>query len=475
MLNPLPNKQLTGKAALLWALGAIASFHLAYSFQPLSFAILLFLFCLFQLRHLDCGRKAFYGGLAIGFAIYAPHLSFFWSLFGAAAIALWLVLAFWLAMFLLFATRCTKRFGSLPAALLIPFLWMGLEYFRSELYYLRFSWMNVGFSFQGQFMSLVGFLGVYGIGLLLAGVASLATQMRLKRAVLMITITGIGIAILENTSIERGTTTDKHATVAGVQLEFPEENAVVIALNRLIADNPAAKLLILSEYTFQGVVPPVIRAWCKKNERYLVVGGKQPEGETYFNTAFVVGPTGEIEFTQEKSVPIQFFDDGLPAREQKLWDSPWGKIGICVCYDLSYRRVVDNLVRQGAQAIIVPTMDIVEWGERQHQLHARVAPMRAAEFGIPLYRVCSSGISQFIAPNGSVLASAPFPGEEASLTGTIDLDKPGRLPLDYWLAPFSVLITLVTIPALFIARLRSRKTERAIASPSKQNPTLTSK
>src|SRR5690606_28360859 len=102
----------------------------------------------------------------------------------------------------------------------------------------------------------------------------------------------------------------------------------------------------------------------KRNGRYLVVGGKQPEGDNYFNTAFVIGPGGEIEFQQAKSVPIQFFNDGLPAREQQLWDSPWGKIGLCVCYDLSYRRVVDNLVRQGAAAIIVPTMDVVGWGER---------------------------------------------------------------------------------------------------------------
>ena len=37
------------------------------------------------------------------------------------------------------------------AALLIPMLWTGLEYFRSGLYYLRFSWFNAGYAFSGQF------------------------------------------------------------------------------------------------------------------------------------------------------------------------------------------------------------------------------------------------------------------------------------------------------------------------------------
>ncbi len=44
-------------------------------------------------------------------------------------------------------------------------------------------------------------------------------------------------------------------------------------------------------------------------------------------------------FKQAKSVPIEFFQDGRPAAEQRLWHSPWGNLGICICYDLSYSRV----------------------------------------------------------------------------------------------------------------------------------------
>jgi predicted amidohydrolase len=110
-----------------------------------------------------------------------------------------------------------------------------------------------------------------------------------------------------------------------------------------------------------------------------------------YNTAFVIGTNGELVFRQGKSVPIQFFKDGLPAPDQKLWESPWGPLGLCVCYDLSYTRVTDKLARLGAKAIIVPTMDVADWGLRQHELHARVAPVRAAEYGIPIFRLASSG------------------------------------------------------------------------------------
>src|SRR5205085_578061 len=122
-------------------------------------------------------------------------------------------------------------------------------------------------------------------------------------------------------------------------------------------------------------------------------------------------------FRQGKSVPVQFFKDGLPAKSQRVWESPWGRIGICICYDLSYTRVTDGLIRLGAQAIIVPTMDVVAWGRHQHELHARVAPIRAAEYGVPIFRVGSSGISQLIDASGRTMATAGFPGAGAMLGG----------------------------------------------------------
>ena len=159
----------------------------------------------------------------------------------------------------------------------------------------------------------------------------------------------------------------------------------------------------------------------------------------FYNTAFVVGPTGEIVFEQVKNVPIQFFADGLPAPERKLWHSPWGRLGLAVCYDLNYRRVIDDFIRLGAQALIIPTMDVTDWGENQHRLHARTAPVRSAEYAVPIFRLCSSGISQLTDRHGRVLASAGFPGQEEILGGTLTIANAGRLPLDHWLAPLATI------------------------------------
>ncbi len=38
---------------------------------------------------------------------------------------------------------------------LIPIIWTGLEYFRSELYYLKFSWLNIGYALPEQLIRIL--------------------------------------------------------------------------------------------------------------------------------------------------------------------------------------------------------------------------------------------------------------------------------------------------------------------------------
>src|SRR5207237_1341985 len=126
---------------------------------------------------------------------------------------------------------------------------------------------------------------------------------------------------------------------------------------------------------------------------------------------------------------------------QRLWNSPWGRIAIPICYDLSYSTVVDRFVSIGAQAIINPTMDVEDWGEQQHRMHSRVPLVRAAEHGLPIFRVASSGISQLVSADGRELARAPFAKEEAQISGTLALPPRGRVPYDRMIAQICVVVT----------------------------------
>ena len=95
--------------------------------------VVLYLFALLRLAQADRWRLAFYPGLAVGLLIAGVRLAFFWRIFSGGAMALWLVYAFWIGLFVALARLCLRRFGPRWGWVLIPFVWVGLEYFRDTL------------------------------------------------------------------------------------------------------------------------------------------------------------------------------------------------------------------------------------------------------------------------------------------------------------------------------------------------------
>jgi apolipoprotein N-acyltransferase len=484
---PLPPGGRTWTPVLL---GAVACFHAAFLNPPMSVLMLGFLGGLFLLRRLPTARMAFYVSLGLGVACYAPHLGFLWNIFGPAAIPLWLILPFWLAAFSLTLWQVEHRLGTSWSLALSPVIWAGIEYFRCEVWWLRFSWLSAG-SVLPDTLPLLD-LGVFGAGIALFGLA--ATLVRIAErgfrsgylAVLGVLV-GIGVLLVVDTMLRpRIDKPEPHrpVAVAGLQLEFPSMTELMEALDRTIRERPSVELIVLPEYTFEGEPPEVVRNWCRLHTRWLVAGGKefltstpgngasssrallrptqapdQDSGAAFRNTAFVVGTNGEVVFTQAKSQPIQFFNDGLPAESQRLWNSPWGPIGIGICYDASYRRVSDELVRQGARALLFPTMDVEQWGAYEHGLNARQARLRATEYRLPVLRVASSGPSQLISARGGLERTTTIPGQGEIVAGTLYLrEKPNPRPLDHWIAPLCTGAWLVIATGLALSALGSART-----------------
>jgi apolipoprotein N-acyltransferase len=124
---------------------------------------------------------------------------------------------------------------------------------------------------------------------------------------------------------------------------------------------------------------------------------------------------------------------------------------------LSYSRVTDGLVRQGAQLLIVPTMDVEYWGRHEHELHTRVAPVRAAEYGIPIFRLASSGMSQAVDADGHVVAQASMPGNGDFLAATLRVPSRDSLPLDRYFAPVCTGITALVTAGLLLLTWRDKR------------------
>ena len=460
------------KKSFLWLVLAVVCFQAAYTsihYPAAGLLIFGYVFGLVKLTDQPTVRRAFYFGLATGFFCYAPQLFFFWRIFNVASIVLWLVLAFWVGLFAAIVCGSIRRWRKARAMWLIPFVWTGIEYFRSELYYLKFSWLNIGYAYPNFQVASFITLGMYGVGFVFFYAAIILTLRKTFKK-LHVQIASLALLFLiplawflqlgSGLRIYAYGANHKPLSIVGVQMEFPPAGVIPKILDQALVKNTNAPIFVLSEYTLEGGVPDTLKNWCRDNSRFLVVGGKDfVANDIYYNTAFVVGTNGEIVFKQVKSVPIQFFHDGLSAPKQEVWNSPWGKIGICICYDLSYTRVTDELVRQGAQLLIVPTMDVEEWGRHQHELHSRVAPVRALEYGIPIFRVASSGISQAVTGGGQVVAKTSMPGGGEVFSAQLRLPRRGALPLDRVLAPICTGVTAIVTAALLFLNWREERTK----------------
>ncbi len=104
---------------------------------------------------------------------------------------------------------------------------------------------------------------------------------------------------------------------------------------------------------------PTVEAWTAiaADHSGLIVGGFcERDGEAYYNTAVVVDRTGvighyrKLHLFAEEKVCFTPGDRGLPVIE-----TPVGRLGLCICYDLRFVEVVRVLALSGAELICVPT------------------------------------------------------------------------------------------------------------------------
>ena len=234
----LPIRQQAGRlrhdTAALLAFVAVASFHLAFLFGPLCLLVLVYLGCLHALRRVASARQAFYFGLAVGLGVFVPQMTFMWDIFGPAAIPLWIILSFFHGLFLLTLNRVEVRFGTRWAMWLAPVLWCGIEYFRSEVWWLRFAWFTAGSVFPADRAVPFNGVGVYGLGFcFLTYIVALSRAFARPlptRFVSSAFITAIAFASwVATTRSPLPSSPVPPVRVAGIQLEFPGPPEVLIS------------------------------------------------------------------------------------------------------------------------------------------------------------------------------------------------------------------------------------------------------
>jgi len=430
-------------------------------------------------------------GLVHGLATFLPLVSWM-TVIGVDA---------WVLLALLEASFLALMGGLTPAVLRVPAwpvwlagLWVAQEAARDRLPFGGFPWGRLAYAETAAPFTPYAALGgapLVTFATALAGTLLAAGVLRLResrRAAVLLALAALAVPVL-GTLVPAGAGEGKVVTAALVQggvpgagLDFRGEREQVLrnhvdATHRLAQDvragtvpapdlvvwpenasdidpftEPSASRLIESAVRDVGV-PVLVGA---------VLDGPGPDhvsnagivwdpvtgpGERYVKRHPV--PYGEyIPFRDQLSgvierldqIPRDFFAGDRPGN---LTVGP-ARVGDVICFEVAYDGLVRDVVRGGADVLVVQTNNATYNGSGQPQQQMAMSRLRAVEHGRSVLVAATSGISAVVAPDGTVLRRAAE-GTARTLVadvtlheGTTPATRLGSLP--EWLLTASALL-----------------------------------
>ena len=181
----------------------------------------------------------------------------------------------------------------------------------------------------------------------------------------------------------------------------------------------------------------------KQHQVYVIAGTiplKCPDADKVYNTTLVYAPDGAVVARYDK-IHLFGFNNGMESYDEArtiyagdtaqapvVWDSPWGKIGLSICYDVRFPALYRALALAGAEVIVTPAAFTRPTGEAHWETLLRA---RAIETGSFVLAPAQGGFHEDGRGTwGRTLAIGPW-GE---VLGKLDHDEPGVLLVDLDLA-----------------------------------------
>lgn len=170
----------------------------------------------------------------------------------------------------------------------------------------------------------------------------------------------------------------------------------------------------------------------RRHDLHAVIGLLERRGDEVFNTAVIAGPDGLVGVYRKSHLPgmgADRFTDKPADSELPVFETPIGRIGIMICYEIRFPEVARAMALRGADVIALPT----NWPTESTILADQFTVVRAAENLVHLVVANRSddelgmqflGSSQIIDTHGAVLAHA---GRQQGLViATVDRDAARR-------------------------------------------------
>ncbi|HEY3340549.1 MAG TPA: carbon-nitrogen hydrolase family protein [Anaerolineae bacterium] len=186
---------------------------------------------------------------------------------------------------------------------------------------------------------------------------------------------------------------------------------------------------------------------CHEMNVYLITGTLRAVGKDVYNSALLIGPEGLIGCYDKAHLPLCGVDKYTTHGKSgfHVYDTPLGRIGMLICYDLRFPEAARTLALRGADIIALPT----NWPSGADTAPEFMVRARAFEnrvFVVACNRIGSErgasyiGRSCIAAPDGKHLADASAVDEQV-INARVNVDDarqkrlvitPGEFEMDFF-------------------------------------------
>ena len=345
-------------------------------------------------------------------------------------------------------------------------LWVVIEGLRSSVPFGGFPWGRLAFAtVDTPAAGLMGYVGSAGTTFVVAlvGTALAWAVLAVRRApvrsaaavmapALVLVTGGFATTWATPSAVESG----RSVSVAAVQGDVPGEGMNAFAERRAVLENHVTATEQLAERVEAGAPAPDLVIWPENSTDIdpfadptvyadiqqavdavgvpvlvgAMVNGEEPEdvynqgivwkpgsgpGERYSKTHPV--PFGEYIPFRDVLAPYfsrldQIPRDMVPGTEPGLLQMNGTTVGDVICFEIAYDDLVHEVVRGGAEMLVVQTNNATYMGTGQVEQQFAIARLRAIETHRSVVVAATNGVTGVIAPDGRVVERAPVRSQQ---------------------------------------------------------------
>lgn len=389
-----------------------------------------------------------------------------------------------------------------------PALWVATEALRSRIPFGGFGWGRLAFAqADAPTMYLAWLVGTPAVSAVLAVVAVSIYHLAVRRQVQLSVGAIVTVAFLTAAcqfAVTNRSDTERTLNVAGIQGNVPRAGLEFNAQRRAVLTNHAQVTTQLAQQITNGTLEPAsVVIWPENASDINPLSDKKAydlisSSADAVNAPIVVGTITHDDQQRPLNTSIVWWPQSDPHHDAgpgesyiKRRPAPFGEyiplrsiarqfsplvdrvvdfqagtdvvtftvddvsLGPLICFEVVIDDVVADVVRAGAQVIVVQTNNATFGYTAESAQQLAMSKIRAVEYGRAVAHVSTVGISAMVQPSGHVLESTEL-FTPAVLSSRLDV-RSQHTPAYYLGQPLEWLLTALTPAALFVA-LRNRST-----------------